>query len=166
MMTTDNIQELEQICKDALAAYRGARKELAAVVNKPEDSDSMQELIASTEELGLNATLHRLKTDDVKVAQALTRLSEAAHHLGHTVNAREDARIRNNPKHQRVYVEDGREFTLDIEKGIWTYLDDPQNPIQVTVKRETKLPYDLPGFNGPETDPPKPTKKKKMQPRM
>lgn len=165
-MARDNIQELEQICKDALSAYRGARKELASAIGKPEDSDALQELIASSEELGLNATLHRLKTDDAKVAQAITHLNDAAHHLGHSVNAREDARIKSNPKHQRVYIDDGREFTLDIEKGVWTYLDDPQNPIQVTVKREAKLPYELPGFKRPEIDPQKPSKKKKLQPRM
>jgi adenylosuccinate synthase len=165
-MATENIQELEQTFKDAQTAYRAARKELAVVINKAEDSDAMDELVASSEELGLNATLHRLKTKNPKVAEAITRLSEAAHHLGHAVNARENARIEIDPKHHRVFIEDGREFTLDVEKGLWTYLDDPDNPIKVTLTKEAKLPYDLPGFKGPDIDPPKPAKKKKLQQRM
>lgn len=165
-MTTENIRELEQIFKDAQADYRAARKELASVINKPDDSDAMNELIASSEELGLNATLHRLKTNEPRVAEAITRLSEASHHLGHAVNAREDARIKANPKHNRVYVEDGREFTLDVEKGVWTYLDDPDHPIKITLTKETKLPYDLPGFKGPDIEPPTPAKKRTRQRRM
>jgi adenylosuccinate synthase len=165
-MATENIQELEQTFKDAQTAYRAARKELAVVINKAEDSDAMDELVASSEELGLNATLHRLKTKNPKVAEAITRLNEASHHLGHAVNARENARIEIDPKHQRVFIEDGREFTLDVEKGLWTYLDDPDNPIKITLTKESKLPYDLPGFKGPDIDPPKPAKKKKLQQRM
>ena len=79
------------------------------------------------------------------------------------VQSRENARIEIDPKHQRVFIEDGREFTLDVEKGLWTYLDDPDNPIKITLTKESKLPYDLPGFKGPDIDPPKPAKKKKLQ---
>ncbi len=161
-MATDNITALEHACTEAHRAYRAARSALAAAVNKPEDSDAVAELIASTLDIGLNATLHRLNTNDPKIHAAITALSDASHRLGHAINARETAFQLRDPRHRRVYVDDGREFTLDMEKGIWTYLDDPENPIKVTLTKHSKLPYDLPGFAGPD-DLHKPAKKR--QPR-
>ena len=139
---------------------------MASAINKTPDSEAIAELVASTQELGLNATLHRLKTKDPKVPDAITALVEASDTLSLAIGARESHLTDANPKHQRVYVEDGREFTLDVEKGVWTYLDDPGNPLKVDIKKEAKLPYDLPGFKGPDNDAPSPTKKKKLLRRM
>jgi len=162
-MATENISDLEQACTAAHSEYREARKALAAAIGKPESSEALEELIASIIDIGLNGTLHRLKSQDPKVVDAIARVSEASHHLGHAINAREDARIGQNPKHQRVYVDDGREFTLDMEKGIWTYLDDPTHPVKVALTKTDKLPYDLPGFK-PGLEQKKPNRKR--QPRM
>lgn len=160
------LPKLQAACTEAHKAYRAARVALAATINKSTDSKAIAELVASMQELGLNATLHRLKTNDPKVASAITSLVEASDSLSLAIGTREQFLTDQNPYHQRVYVDDGREFTLDLEKGVWTYLDDPDTPIKVTLTKEAKLPYDLPGFKGPDVEPPKPTKRKKLQPRM
>jgi len=156
---------LQGACTEAHKAYRATRAALAAAINKSTDDDAIADLVASTQELGLDATLHRLKTNDPKVADAITALVEASDYLSLSIGAREEHLSRQNPKHDRVYIHDGREFTLDMEKGVWTYLDDPDNPIKITFDKETKLPYELPGFT-PNIEPPKPTRTKKRQPRM
>lgn len=160
------LTKLQTACNDAHESYRAARVALAKTINKSPDSEAIAELVTSTQELGLNATLHRLKTTDPKVADAITALVEASDSLSHAIGDRESFLTQQNPAHQRVYVEDGREFTLDVEKGVWTYLDDSDHPIKVTLTKEHKLPYDLPAFKGPDIEPPKPTRKKKLQPRM
>jgi adenylosuccinate synthase len=160
------LTQLQASCSQAHKAYRAARISLAAAVNKSPDSESIAELVTSTQELGLNATLHRLKTTNPKVADAITALVEASDSLSHAIGDRESFLTQQNPAHQRVYIEDGREFTLDVEKGVWTYLDDPDHPIKVTLTKEHKLPYDLLAFKGPNIEPPKPTRKRKLQPRM
>jgi len=165
-VASSELTQLQGACTEAHKAYRAARAALAATINKSTDSEAIAELVASAQELGLNATLHRLNTKDPKVADAITSLVEASDTLSLAIGAREHHLTAQNPKHQRVYIDDGREFTLDVEKGIWTYLDDPDNPIKVTLTKEAKLPYDLPGFKGPDIEPPKPTKKKKLQQRM
>lgn len=164
-MASAELTKLQAACTNAHKAYRAARVELADVINKSTDSDAIAELVASTQELGLNATLHRLKTSDPKVANAITGLVEASDALSLAVGAREQYLTAHNPTHQRVYVEDGREFTLDMEKGVWTYLDDPENPITVSITKDDKLPYELPGFV-PKIDQPKKSKDRKRQPRM
>lgn len=165
-MASNELTQLQASCTDAHKAYRAARVALAAAVNKSPDSDAVAELVTSTQELGLNATLHRLKSDDPKVADAIATMVESSDALSLAVGAREQLLVAKNPKHQRVYVEDGREFTLDVEKGLWTYLDDPDHPLKVTVTRETKLPYDIPGFKAPDIEPAELAKKKKLKPRI
>lgn len=160
-VTTTDLEKLHAHCNEAHVAYRAARKHLALAVNKPEDSEAIQELIASAQELGLNATLHRLKTDDPNVAQAITQLVEASDVLSLAVGEREAALTELHPGRRRVYVDDGREFTLDMEKGLWTYLDDPKNVIKVKLAKENKLPYELPGFEHPTLDVDVPKKRKK-----
>ncbi|MCV0370429.1 hypothetical protein [Filomicrobium sp.] len=160
-----NLTKLQAACTAAHDEYRAARKTLASAIGKDERSNAMLEMIASTIDIGLNATLHRLKTDDPKIIEAVERLSEASHHLGLAINAREEAQIENNPNHQRVYVDDGREFTLDLKTGTWTYLDAPDKPIKLSFVKSEKLPYELPGFE-PKMDPPKPTRSRKRTPRM
>lgn len=164
-MASSELTRLQGTCTQAHKEYRAARIALAAAINKTPDSEAIAELVASTQELGLNATLHRLNTKDPNVADAITALVEASDNLSLAIGARENHLTDTNPKHQRVYVEDGREFTLDVEKGVWTYLDDPANPLKVTLTKENKLPYDLPGFL-PDIEPPKPAKSKKRQPRI
>lgn len=162
-MASTQLTTLRAACAKAHKAYRTAREALAATIGKSTDSDAIAELVASTQELGLNATLHRLKTDDPKVADAITALVEASDRLSLAIGAREQFLTADNPKHQRVYVENGREFTLDMEKGSWTYLDDPGHPISVSLTKTDKLPYDLPGFE-PALEQKKPARKR--QPRM
>jgi adenylosuccinate synthase len=164
-VASSELTRLQGTCTQAHKEYRAARIALAAAINKTPDSEAIAELVASTQELGLNATLHRLNTKDPNVADAITALVEASDNLSLAIGARENYLTDTNPKHQRVYVEDGREFTLDVEKGVWTYLDDPANPLKVTLTKENKLPYDLPGFL-PDIEPPKPAKSKKRQPRI
>lgn len=154
------LAQLQTACKEAHEAYRASRAALAATINKSPDSEAIAELVASTQELGLHATLHRLKSNDPKVADAITTLVEASDSLSLAVGERERFLTQQNPAHQRAYVDDGREFTLDIEKGIWTYLDDPGNPIKVTLSKESKLPYDLSGFE-PELDDDEPDRKRR-----
>lgn len=164
-MASTELTKLQASCTEARKAYRAARVALAATINKSPDSEAIAELVTSTQELGLNATLHRLKTKDPKVADAITTLVEASDSLSLAIGAREQHLTQQNPKHKRVYVDDGREFTLDMEKGVWTYLDDPENPISVTLTKADKLPYELPGFV-PKIDQPKKSKTRKRQPRM
>jgi|GEM_PF-6438256 len=142
-MTSTELSQLQVACNRAHGAYREARKALAVAVNKTPDDAAIAELVTSTQELGLNATLKRLTTSDPKVADAIARLVDADDNLSRAVTAREAQLLKNNPQHQRAFVDDGREFTLDMEKGIWTYLDDPMNPIKVKVEKMAKLPYDF-----------------------
>jgi hypothetical protein len=163
MMATTELTQLQAECAKAHTDYRAARVALATTINKTPDSEAVSEFVGSLEELGLHGTLHRLKTQDPAVKSAITAMMDASDLLSLAVGEREQFLLQQNPSHTRVYVHDGREFTLDMEKGIWTYLDDPNNPITVTLTKQDKLPYDLPGFEPPSQ---KPQQKKKRQPRM
>lgn len=162
-MATTELNKLQAGCVKAHADYRAARITLAAAINKTPDSEAVSEFVGSLEEIGLHGTLHRLKSKDPNVEAAITLMMEASDELSFAVGERERFLEQQNPNHSRVYVHDGREFTLDIEKGIWTYLDDPNNPITVTLIKQDKLPYDLPGFEPPSQNQ---QQKKKRQPRM
>lgn len=164
-MAATELTRLKDACAQAHKDYRAALDALAAAINKTIDSDAVAELLTSAQDLGLNATLHRLKTKDPKVADAISALVEASDTLSLAIGARESHLAKTNPQHQRVYVNDGREFTLDMEKGVWTYLDDPAHPIKVSITKTDKLPYELPGFV-PKVEPPKPARKRSRQPRM
>jgi hypothetical protein len=162
-MATTELTQLQAACIKAHADYRAARVALAAAIRKAPDSEAVSEFVGSLEELGLHGTLHRLKTKDPNVEAAITAMAEASDLLSLAVGERERFLERQDPAHRRVYVHDGREFTLDMKKGLWTYLDDPNNPLTVTPTKMDKLPYGLPGFEPPA---PKQKPTKKRQPRM
>jgi hypothetical protein len=133
-----DLSTLEATCVDAHRIYRAAREALAAAVGKPVEDEVVQALIASTLELGLDATLARAKPGDDEVTRAITDFWAASHALSGAVYARESAKLAANPQHERVYVDDGREFTLDVANKRLIYRDEPDVIQGVTITRERK----------------------------
>lgn len=151
-MAVTDVSQLQAACNDAHARYRQARANLAKAVDKAPDDEAVSEIVDSLQELGLNATLLRLKTPDPKVAETITKLVDAADALDLAVASREDALDGKEPSRQRAYVDDGREFTLDLDAGTCTYLDDPGHPIKISIEKMDRLPYDHQVLRAPELD--------------
>lgn len=151
-MADNDLSQLHAACNDAHARYRQARASLAKAVDKAPDHEAVSEIVDSIQELGLNATLHRLKTPDPKIVDAVTQLVEAADALDLAVASRENALQAKEPNRERAYVDDGREFTLDLDAGTSTYLDDPDHPIKVAIEKMDRLPYDHQVLRATELD--------------
>jgi hypothetical protein len=140
-MVSSQLSQLQAACNKAHQAYMAARNELAAAINASPDSEVVADIAASADFYGLNATIKRVTTSDPKVAQAITKLVEAADHHSLAVSDRELFLMEQNPNHQRTFVTDGREYRVDVDKGLITYVDDPNNPEKVNVQKLDKLPY-------------------------
>lgn len=140
------LSDLRSACDAAKRQYELNRNTLAAAINRASDSSDMDDIIASAIDLGLNATLHRLKSKDPAIARAIKTLVASSEDLSAAISVREQHILERNPKHNRVFVDDGREFTIDIQKRLWTYLDDPNNPIPITPTKMTKQLFVIPGF--------------------
>jgi hypothetical protein len=151
-MADNDLSQLHAACNDAHARYRYARASLAKAIDKAPDHKAVSEIVDSTQEFGLNATLDRLKTRDPKVAEAVTQLVEAADALDLAVAARENALQAKEPNRERAYVDDGREFTLDLDAGTSTYLDDPDHPIKIAIEKMERLHDDHQVFRPTEVD--------------
>lgn len=140
-MASSQLSQLQAACNAAHAAYKAARQALAAAVNKSPDTELVADIAASVEEYGLNATLKRVKTTDPKVADAVTKLTTAADALSLAVSDRELHLLEKNPEHHRAFVSDGREYKLDMGKGLITWLDNPGQPEKVDIQKLDRLPY-------------------------
>lgn len=140
-MPAHTLNQLQAACNEAHARYKAARQSLASAVNKSPDAEVVADIAASVEEYGLNATLKRVKTTDPKVADAITKLTNAADTLSLAVSERELHLLANNPGHHRAFVSDGREYKLDLGQGTVTWLDNPDKPEKVDIQKLDKLPY-------------------------
>jgi len=117
---------------------------LAAAVNRSPDDEVVGDIVCSTGEYGLNATLDRVKTSDPKVASAIKDLVAVADDLSIAVSERERYLIAQNPNHDRAFVYDGREYRLSLEEQTITFLDNPSQPEKVDIQKIDKLPeYDI-----------------------
>jgi hypothetical protein len=154
-MASSQLSQLQTVCNTALASYKAARTGLATALNKTPDHDVVADIAASAELYGLNATLKRVKTTDPKVAEAITKLSDASNTLSLAVSQRELHLLALNPAHQRAFVSDGREYRIDMDKGLVTWLDNPSQPEKVDNQKLDKLPYfDTIELDGPDLNAP------------
>lgn len=140
-MASSELSQLQVACNAAHAKYRTARAALASAVNKTSDHHVVADIAASAEEYGLYATLKRLSTKDPKLVSAIQNLVAAADALSLAVSQRELHLLQSKPGHQRAFVSDGREYTVDIAKGMVTWADNPGHPEKVDIKKLDKLPY-------------------------
>jgi hypothetical protein len=140
-MATPTLNKLQAACNVAHAGYKAARQQLASAINKSPDAEVVADIAASLEEYGLHATLKRVKTNDPKVADAITKLTNAADTLSLAVSDRELYLLANTTGHQRAFVSDGREYKFDVGEGMVTWLDNPGKPEKVDVQKLDKLPY-------------------------
>lgn len=140
-MTSSQLSQLQTACNKAHQSYQAARRELAAAINTSPDHQVVADIAASTEEYGLHATLKRVSTRDPKVVAAIKKLVAATDALSLAVSERELHLLQSNPDHQRAFVSDGREYTIDITKGLVTWADNPGHPEKVDIHKLDKLPY-------------------------
>ncbi len=138
-MPSSELSQLQAACNAAHAHYKAARTTLAAAINASPDHEVVADIVASTEEYGLHATLKRVRTKDPKVAAAITTLVTAADALSLAVSQRELHLLQSKPDHQRTFVSDGREYTLNGDHIIWA--DSPDRPEKVDIHKLDKLPY-------------------------
>lgn len=151
-----NFTDLHSACQDAHIRYKTVRAALAAALIKHPGAANLSDVITSTQEIGLRATLHRLNTNNPVVVAGVEALVSASDSLSAAVTAREHHLLQMNPKHNRVFVDDGREFTVDTAKGQWIYTDDPDHPVPLDLRREKQLPYAVPGYTAAPKSPPTP----------
>ena len=149
-MPSSQLSQLQASCNAAHAGYKAARATLAAALNKTADHEVVADIAASAEEYGLHATLKRVSTKDPKVVSAIQNLVAAADALSLAVSQRELHLLQAKPGHQRAFVSDGREYTVDIAKGMVTWADNPGRPEKVDIHKLDKLPY----YDTIETDTP------------
>jgi len=148
--------------KDEIARFRIERDKLARAV-APHSKEPPEQVIAYTSEFGVAATVREVSkphnTTGITVPgdvatglePTLRALLQSLEHLDRLVSQREDEAAKNDPTHKRVYMHFDREFTIDLDKGTVTYLDDPSHPqpIQLAVKhtRDQPDPGRFPSFN-------------------
>lgn len=140
-MQSSQLSQLQAACNAAHQRYAAARAAMAAALNKTPDHEVVADIAASVDEYGLHATLKRVSTNDPKVVAAIQNLVGAADTLSLAVSNRELHLLQKNPGHQRAFVSDGREYTLNLNTGTITWADKPNQPEKVDIQKLDKLPY-------------------------
>jgi hypothetical protein len=135
-----------QLIKNEINRFRAARDKLVKAI-APSSKEAAEKVISFAYEFGVYAAVQEVmrvnnptavtaaRQNAQALAQILGSIIAITDRLDWLVSRHNDGAAANNPAHERVFMHFDREFTIDQQKGIVTYLDDPSNPrpIQLSV---------------------------------
>jgi hypothetical protein len=142
-----------QPIRNEINRFRAVRDKLVRVI-APSSKEAAEQVIAFAYEFGVYAAVQEVmkvnnptavtaaRQNAPALAQILGSIIAITDRLDWLVSQHNDEAAANDPAHQRVFMHFDREFTIDLQKGTITYLDDPSvsRPLQLSVVHTNDQP--------------------------
>jgi hypothetical protein len=135
-----------ELIKNEINRFRAVRAKLEKAI-APSNKEAAEQVISFAYEFGVYAAVQEVmkgnnptavtaaRQNAQALAQILGSIIAITDRLDWLVSQHNDEAAESDPAHERIFMHFDRGFTIDHQKRIVTYLDDPSNPrpLQLSV---------------------------------